>query len=142
VEPKSWEARFEELCQYKEKYGHCVVPQQYPILGQWVKRQRREYTYIQDGTPSLRNSLSEERIAKLKDVGFVFLTRKRPRKSSASAEAQKKPYDYDGQDGSSSVDDDDSEDDRHGRNYDSSSPAARGQNAFAPWNSYQAGRFL
>jgi hypothetical protein len=98
MEPKSWETRFEELCQYKEKYRHCVVPQQYPVLGQWVKKQRRDYTLLQDGNPLSRGvTLSEERIAKLKDIGFMFLTRKRPRKVVASAEeAHKKPYDYQG----------------------------------------------
>jgi hypothetical protein len=138
VEPKSWEGRFEDLCQYKEKHGHCVVPQQYPVLGQWVKRQRQEYTLMQDGTPSSKIKLTEERLAKLNAIGFVFLTRKRPRKFSASAETQKKPYDYDGQNSSSSDDDDDSEDGRH----ESPRAAARGQNSFAPWDRYQAGRFL
>jgi hypothetical protein len=99
-----------------------------------VNKQRREYTLIQDGKPSGRSFLTEERIAKLKDIGFVFLTRKRPRKSSAPAEVQKKPYDYTGQDGSSSDDDDDSEDDRHGRSYETPRAAARGQDAFVPWD--------
>jgi hypothetical protein len=100
-----------------------------------VKRQRRVYTFIQDGTPpSSGNTLTEERIAKLKDIGFVFLTRKRPRKSSESVEAQKKDYDYEGQDGSSSDNDDDSEGDRHSRSHESPRAAARVQNAFAPWD--------
>ena len=140
METKSWQERFEELCQYKEKHGHCVVPQQYPFLGQWVKRQRRAYTFIQDGKPpTVGNSLTEERIAKLKDIGFVFLTRKRPRKSSASVDAQKKPYDYDsqGQDGSASDDDEDSEGEIHRPSHESPRAAARGQ----PWDRYQAGRF-
>ena len=140
MESKSWQQRFEELCQYKEKHGHCVVPQQYPVLGQWVKRQRRVYTFIQDGTPPSvgnRHPLNEERIAKLKDIGFVFLTRKRPRKSSASVDAQKKAYDFEGQDGSSSDDDEDSEGDIRGPSHESPRAAARGQ----PWDRYQAGRF-
>jgi hypothetical protein len=131
---KSWEVRFEELCQYKEKYGHCVVPQQDPVLGQWVKKQRREYIFIQDGKPSTKKFLTKERIAKLKDIGFIFLTRKRPRKISTSAEVQKEPYDYKGQDGSSSDDDDDSEDDRHGQSYETPRAAARGQDASSPWD--------
>lgn len=35
-----WENRFEQLIEYKEKYGHCLVPQQTPELGQWVHSQR------------------------------------------------------------------------------------------------------
>ena len=30
------EVRYEELCQYKVKSGHCNVPQSYGVLGKWV----------------------------------------------------------------------------------------------------------
>eukprot|EP00548_Thalassiothrix_antarctica_P006799 CAMPEP_0194138172 /NCGR_PEP_ID=MMETSP0152-20130528/8018_1 /TAXON_ID=1049557 /ORGANISM="Thalassiothrix antarctica, Strain L6-D1" /LENGTH=610 /DNA_ID=CAMNT_0038835543 /DNA_START=104 /DNA_END=1936 /DNA_ORIENTATION=+ len=75
---KSWEERFAELCAYKNENGHVNVPQLYPQLGHWVHRQRQNYRALKLG---YRNSLSDEKLAKLKDVGFVFLTRKSPRTS-------------------------------------------------------------
>jgi hypothetical protein len=89
---QTWEAKFQEMCDYKLKYGHCLVPQQYPSLGQWVKAQRTRYSSIQDGTPWTRKKfVTAERIAKLIDIGFVFLTRKRRHKKevSVSERAQK-----------------------------------------------------
>lgn len=40
---ESWNQRFEELKQYKEENGHCLVPSRYPPnpeLGIWVGTQR------------------------------------------------------------------------------------------------------
>jgi hypothetical protein len=39
-------ARFQELLEYREKFGHCMVPYNYkekPLLYSWVKRQRNQY---------------------------------------------------------------------------------------------------
>jgi hypothetical protein len=73
---KSWEERYQELCEYKAVHGHCVVPQMYEELGHWVHRQRKEYSLLQDGKKSF---MTVGKTAKLKEIGFVFLTRKRPR---------------------------------------------------------------
>lgn len=35
-----WENRFEQLVEYKQKHGHCLVPQNAPEIGQWVHSQR------------------------------------------------------------------------------------------------------
>jgi hypothetical protein len=61
-----WQMRFGELLQYKEKHGNTLVPSEYgenPSLGKWVNNQRTAY---KDG------NLSEERIQKLNDIGFVW----------------------------------------------------------------------
>ena len=52
--------------QFKNKHGHCIVPQVYEAdksLGNWVNWQRRKYW---------RNSLDQKRIDKLNDLGFVW----------------------------------------------------------------------
>eukprot|EP00548_Thalassiothrix_antarctica_P016615 CAMPEP_0194196498 /NCGR_PEP_ID=MMETSP0154-20130528/76697_1 /TAXON_ID=1049557 /ORGANISM="Thalassiothrix antarctica, Strain L6-D1" /LENGTH=600 /DNA_ID=CAMNT_0038921093 /DNA_START=720 /DNA_END=2523 /DNA_ORIENTATION=- len=75
---KTWEERFAELCAYKNENGHVNVPQLYPQLGNWVHRQRKDHRARKLG---YRNGLNDEKLAKLKDVGFIFLTRKSPRSS-------------------------------------------------------------
>lgn len=61
-----WDARYSELVDYKQEHGDCEVPQKYkrkPKLASWVTGQRTAY---RDGT------MSEERYAKLNDLGFRF----------------------------------------------------------------------
>ncbi len=71
---KSWEQRFEELLQFRDSYGHVVVPQSYPGLGEWVHSQRLYYKKLKAGKKS---PLTNERLLKLADVGFVFDATKR-----------------------------------------------------------------
>jgi hypothetical protein len=62
----SWEEKFAELLAYKEINGHCKVPvkgSEHPQLGSWVDRQR---LYRKEG------KLSEERIQRLDEIGFVW----------------------------------------------------------------------
>ena len=84
--PKSFEERFQELVQYKEEHGHVNVPQKCeyevaiqrllivgyslfrhliedPILGNWVKKQRKEYTDFKAGK---KTSMTQARIDILK----------------------------------------------------------------------------
>ena len=78
---KSWEVRFEELVEYKEKHGDCNVNQKQPGLGDFVKRQRKAYKRFKRNQQSF---LTPERIKMLKSIGFVFAIRpSRPRNSSA-----------------------------------------------------------
>jgi superfamily II DNA or RNA helicase len=61
-----WEEKFAELLAYKEINGHCKVPvkgSEHPQLGSWVDRQR---LYRKEG------KLSEERIQRLDEIGFVW----------------------------------------------------------------------
>jgi superfamily II DNA or RNA helicase len=64
----AWEKRFEELLQYKRQFGHCNVPSNWPAnqkLGNWVGVQRKA---LRDGGATI----SEERLKRLKGVGFVW----------------------------------------------------------------------
>eukprot|EP00934_Nitzschia_sp_Nitz4_P007534 Nitzschia sp. Nitz4//scaffold169_size48518//35652//36533//NITZ4_007078-RA/size48518-processed-gene-0.96-mRNA-1//-1//CDS//3329538406//7524//frame0 len=67
-----WSDRFQELKEYQQKHGDCLVPHCFPEnqrLAQWVKRQRYQYKLKKMN----RNStLTDEREAALEEVGFVW----------------------------------------------------------------------
>lgn len=72
-----WEARYEELVEFKSKHGHTKVPQNYPenkALGKWVALQRTEYTQLKDGKKS---SLTRDRLEKLNAINFVWYAKER-----------------------------------------------------------------
>merc|ERR1719343_1279824 len=61
-----WEARFEQLREFKEEHGHCNVPPSHPGgLGHWVVRQRR------DGKEGSQ-CCDAEQAQKLEDLGFLW----------------------------------------------------------------------
>jgi len=67
-----WNLRYGELIEYKRGHGHCLVSAKDEAnkqLGMWVDRQRLQYRLLQKGIPS---SMTEERIEKLGEVGFVL----------------------------------------------------------------------
>ena len=67
----SWAARYEELLEFKETHGHCNVPRRYELnkkLGVWVHMNRVKFK---------KEQLSVDRVAKLKDIGFVWRINKR-----------------------------------------------------------------
>ena len=69
-----WQERFDELVEFRNQYGHCLVPLDFernPRLGHWVKRQRTQYKLKISGESSC---MSEEREAALRGVGFVWDT--------------------------------------------------------------------
>ncbi len=60
----NWDAKFSELFLFRERFGHCNVPQYWrknKTLGGWVIRQRAYQKY-----------LSPDRYDKLKNIGFIF----------------------------------------------------------------------
>jgi hypothetical protein len=68
----SWSRRFQELQDFRAAYGHCMVPSSWPEntpFTQWVKRQRYQYTLLQEGRES---NITPHRLAKLENVGFVW----------------------------------------------------------------------
>ena len=72
VKPTPWEDRFEEVCRYKEKYGHPNVPWKWEenrTLAYWVTRQRNMYKFILDGK---RAPITEDQIEKLNSIGFQW----------------------------------------------------------------------
>jgi len=62
----SWEVQYEALCSFKEKHGHCNVPNKYldnPSLGKWVGNQRTAWK---------NNKLLSARMQRLEAMGFVW----------------------------------------------------------------------
>jgi helicase associated protein len=60
----NWNNKFELLKKFKKRFGNCMVPEDWkenPTLGRWVIRQRVYKDY-----------LSDERIEKLDQIGFVW----------------------------------------------------------------------
>ena len=82
-----WEERLEELVQYKHVHGNCNVPQQYEqnkALGKWVSKQREQHRNREQGKKS---SLTDERKAKLDDIGFTWIITERKRDKAAESSA-------------------------------------------------------
>jgi hypothetical protein len=62
ISSRSWEGNFERLKDFKEKNGHCRVPQHFaddPVLGNWVKDARKN-----------RKTMSAEKRELLDGIGF------------------------------------------------------------------------
>lgn len=71
LDEEKWKDYIKELKEFKEKHGHCKVPQKFPRLGQWVHHVRCAQKALQQGKPySLK--LTPERIAELEEIGFVW----------------------------------------------------------------------
>jgi Helicase associated domain len=66
-----WEQRYGELLAYKVENGTTLVPQNHPVLGQWVHSQRNHYRLMMSG---LKSPMTEERLHKLNRIGFCFGT--------------------------------------------------------------------
>jgi hypothetical protein len=67
-----WAEKYEELVQYRNQTGHCLVPHSYqenPSLISWVKRQRYQHKLMIEGKPS---TMTDERIQVLESIGFVW----------------------------------------------------------------------
>ena len=69
---KQWWERFQDMVNFKETNGHCVVPlynPSNPSLSHWVKRQRCQYKLKIEGKHS---TLTDERQKLLEDLGFTW----------------------------------------------------------------------
>jgi len=67
-----WESRFQQLVEYRNLHGNCIVPQGYKDnrqLGRWVMKQRTQYTLKQRGE---HTQLSDQRVQMLESIGFVW----------------------------------------------------------------------
>ena len=86
-----WYSRLEDLKQYKQQYGDCLVPNKYaenPPLGTWVMHQRAQYRKLREGKPS---PMTEERVEALESIGFVWSISK----TTASADLRSQQEDTD-----------------------------------------------
>ena len=76
VKVEQWNERFSELQQFKQQFGHCLVPHNWDgnrKLSQWVKRQRYQHRLLQQGRHS---TLTNDRILMLEEIGFVWNSHK------------------------------------------------------------------
>mmetsp|Transcript_5649 Transcript_5649/g.13316 ORF Transcript_5649/g.13316 Transcript_5649/m.13316 type:complete len:384 (+) Transcript_5649:55-1206(+) len=67
-----WLSNLEQLKEYKEKHGDCVVPRGFsgnPKLASWVAEQRKQRKLLIDGKQS---SMIPDRIRLLDEIGFVW----------------------------------------------------------------------
>ena len=101
--PEQWEERYQQLVEFRNRYGHCLVPHNWEpnrALAQWVKRQRHQYKLkmknLQQeeqaqeeegsncvdsnkwcgggGTSMKRSTLTALRQQKLESIGFIWST--------------------------------------------------------------------
>lgn len=73
---EKWQFMFERLVSFKERHGHCLVPNRYRdhhALGAWVSTQRRQYKILVSGS-SASTPMTPERAAQLEAIGFVWAT--------------------------------------------------------------------
>ena len=69
----NWRLKFEELRNYKEAHGDCMVPKRHPTLGVWVNSQRTNYRLLKEGKKS---PITQERIDFLDSIGFEWSVHK------------------------------------------------------------------
>lgn len=67
-----WSVKYEELCEFRKKFGTCLVHHNYKDnlpLARWVKRQRYQYKLMLEGKQS---TMTPERVEVLDKVGFIW----------------------------------------------------------------------
>lgn len=105
----SWEESRQKCIEFKKKHGHMVVPRNEPHLGNWTHTQRKEYHRLKSGKNSF---LTQQRLAKLVEIGFVFSNANWRELTSNIAQESDEDKTYD------QNDDDDSRDDLQMENQD------------------------
>lgn len=68
----TWAQNYSKLVEYKHKFGHCNVPkddEEYTSLWMWTYYQKQMYNKRTLGKP---HPMTDERIKKLEDIGFVW----------------------------------------------------------------------
>ena len=77
VHQSQWRDHFRRLCEYKVKFGHCLVPIRHsanPTLGKWVSNQRT--LYRKNTTTENSTSRIAQHIRALDGLGFDWGTSK------------------------------------------------------------------
>ena len=72
--------------------GHSLVPQAYPKLGEWVKRQRRCYKFLKEGRK--QPNLTPEQALRLQEIGFIFDVRKQQRQQKVEEESKQQEKEF------------------------------------------------
>ena len=69
AEKEQWTLKFNKLKQYKDRYGDCLVPVRHNVLGEWVRRQRKDYRCLQEGKQS---HITPEQVQLLEGIAFIW----------------------------------------------------------------------
>jgi len=78
---KAFEKRLDDLRQFKEEHGHCIVPYTNKPLWRWCSRLRYAYGMMERGlTPPIK--ITRERTEALREVGFDFSVLKMRKKNT------------------------------------------------------------
>ena len=70
---EDWEARLQQLKEYKAKHGDCLVPHGYtedPSFAEWIHRQRTTHAHMMKEKKP--NPVVVERMRRLEELGFHF----------------------------------------------------------------------
>ncbi|CAJ1959166.1 unnamed protein product [Cylindrotheca closterium] len=88
-----WKQRYQELVEFKKRFGHTKVPKEWPEnkqLAGWVRKQRE-----QSRRPPEESMLTESRKQRLNDIGFAWFLRpsrlKRPPPPDLTPKPDPKP---------------------------------------------------
>jgi hypothetical protein len=125
----NWDASLAKVAKFKEEEGHCYVPRDWehdPKMANWVNTQRQQFSYRNQDKSS---AMTDERIGKLKDIGFEMtvgkgkIKGKMKRKMKAkTAKAKAKIEDSSSDEDSENDSDGESASDSDSESDDSSSP--------------------
>ena len=72
---KSFDDRFQELMEFKQRFGHCNVcsrSREYSSLGIWCSNLRTAYRIIRKGEAPTRYKLSDDNMQRLENAGFKW----------------------------------------------------------------------
>jgi len=64
-----WNVRYQELVEFRKRYGHVLGPRQEGPLSLWIQTQRTQYRQWCQGDPT---HMTAERIRLLNDIDFVW----------------------------------------------------------------------
>ena len=78
-----WQARFDDMVEFKKKYGHCHVPLKYApnrALGRWARKQRFLYLQYQKWKEEIqtyhisrvKTCISKAQMDLLNEIGFLW----------------------------------------------------------------------
>ena len=82
----TWDTRYDELCEFRNENGHCVVPRSNGRLGAWVEKQRIQYKKyvamnanecIIGDDPNCKTILTVDQVKKLNDIDFIWDVREK-----------------------------------------------------------------
>jgi len=121
----NWNASLAKVVKFKEEQGHCNVPREWerdPKMATWVQTQRQQFSFRNQDKSS---AMTDERIGKLKDIGFEMTVGKgkiKGKRKMKTAKAKAKIEDSSSDEDSENDSDGESASDSDSESDDSSSP--------------------